>query len=113
MGGNGVLSATVWRGVLGVDDRTVIEGVMFDDDAGVIVVHVRRRRGSKLRCGQCGERAPGYDRGPGRRRWRALDAGTTPVFVEADVPRVSCAEHGVVVAQVPWARHNAGHTRAF
>jgi len=26
---------------------------------------------------------------------------------------VSCPEHGVVVAHVPWARHGAGHTVAF
>jgi len=42
-----------------------------------------------------------------------LDAGTAKVFVEAAVPRVRCAEHGVVVAHVPWARHGAGHTLAF
>lgn len=33
--------------------------------------------------------------------------------LEADAPRVSCREHGVVVASVPWARHDAGHTYAF
>lgn len=33
--------------------------------------------------------------------------------LEADAPRVSCREHGVVVAAVPWARHGAGHTRFF
>jgi transposase len=43
----------------------------------------------------------------------ALDAGTVKVFIEADAPRVRCAEHGVVVAHVPWARHGAGHTLAF
>jgi transposase len=42
-----------------------------------------------------------------------LDAGTTKVFLEADAPRVNCPEHGVTVAAVPWARHNAGHTRVF
>ena len=26
---------------------------------------------------------------------------------------MSCGEHGVVVAAVPWARHGARHTRAF
>jgi transposase len=26
---------------------------------------------------------------------------------------VSCGEHGVVIAAVPWARHDAGHTLAF
>jgi transposase len=35
------------------------------------------------------------------------------VFIEADAPRVACRDHGVVVAAVPWARHGAGHTRAF
>lgn len=34
-------------------------------------------------------------------------------FLEADAPRVRCREHGVVVAAVPWARHDAGHTYAF
>jgi transposase len=35
------------------------------------------------------------------------------VFVEADAPRVACRDHGPTVAQVPWARHGAGHTRDF
>jgi hypothetical protein len=26
---------------------------------------------------------------------------------------VTCRRHGVVVAAVPWARHDAGHTRDF
>ena len=26
---------------------------------------------------------------------------------------MACAEHGPTVAEVPWARHGAGHTRAF
>ena len=50
---------------------------------------------------------------PSPRRRRALDLGTTMAFVEADSPRVRCADHGVVTAQVPWARHGAGHTYAF
>ncbi|WP_414478879.1 transposase family protein [Rhodococcus opacus] len=58
----------------------------------------------------CRLRRPGYDGGAGRRRWRALDAGLTTVVVEARAPRVVCREHGVVVAHVPWARHEAGHT---
>jgi transposase len=32
------------------------------------------------------------------RRWRGLDLGTTRVFLQADAPRVRCAEHGVTVA---------------
>src|SRR5450759_4442730 len=42
-----------------------------------------------------------------------LDFGQVRAFLEADSPRVRCAEHGVIAAQVPWARHGAGHTYAF
>ena len=34
-------------------------------------------------------------------------------WLEAAAPRVSCPQHGVVTAAVPWARHGAGHTRFF
>jgi len=61
----------------------------------------------------CGKRCPGYDQGEGRRRWRTLDLGLIRAFLEADAPRVNCPEHGVIAAQVPWARHGAGHTYAF
>ena len=102
----------VWRALLGLKN-TVVEGVQFDDDAGVIVVHVRPVASRRSRCGTCRRRSPGFDHGDGRRRWRALDLGTVRAFVEADAPRVSCRRHGVVVASVPWARHDAGHTRDF
>ena len=69
--------------------------------------------GQRRRCGVCGRRCSFYDRGEGRRRWRALDLGTTMAFVEAEAPRVSCREHGVVVARVPWARHDSRFTKDF
>ena len=102
----------VWQKLLGVD-RTVVESVVFDEEAEVIVASVRPRKGAKSRCGMCQRRCPGYDRGEGRRRWRTLDLGTIPAYLEADSPRVACPDHGVVVASVPWARHGAGHTRGF
>jgi transposase len=91
----------------------VVEGVDYDDDAHAVVVSVRPVAKARSRCGLCGHRSPGYDLGDGRRRWRALDLGTTRVFVEAAAPRVRCRSHGVTVASVPWARHGAGHTRDF
>ena len=108
-----MLGANVWRKLLGVDRATVIEAVDFDEEAGSVVVHVRPRRSTKRRCGLCGRRAPGYDHGVGRRNWRALDVGVLLCHLQADAPRVNCAEHGPTVAQVPWARHGAGHTSDF
>jgi transposase len=106
-----VRSATVWRALLGVE-KAVIERVELLDGA-VLIAHVRAARGPQGRCGLCRRRCPRYDLGGGRRRWRGLDLGTVRTFVEADAPRVSCPEHGVTVAHVPWARHGAGHTVAF
>lgn len=65
------------------------------------------------RCGVCGRRCPREDAGEGRRRWRALDLGTTFAYLEADAPRVHCRQHRVVVAAVPWARHDSRFTIAF
>jgi transposase len=107
-----VRSVRVWARLLGVE-RVVVESVGFDEAAGAVVVSVRPAVGAARRCGVCGRRCAGFDRGRGRRRWRTVDVGVRRAFLEAWAPRVRCGEHGVVVAAVPWARHGAGHTRDF
>lgn len=92
--------------------RAVVEDVWIGDE-GEVVVAARPNWRERDRCGVCRRRSPGFDLGDGRRRWRALDLGTTLAFVEADAPRVSCRCHGVVVCAVPWARHQSRFTRAF
>jgi transposase len=72
-----VRNTSLWRRVLGVED-VVIEGA--DLDGNDLVVSVRLRRRQRNRCGRCGQRCPGYHTGEGRRRWRALDLGTTRAF---------------------------------
>jgi len=107
-----VLNTKVWERACGLA-RTVVEGVRVDDSDGSIVVSARPNAKARGRCGRCHRRSPRYDHGDGRRRWRALDAGTTKVFIEADTPRVRCRVHGPTVVAVPWARHGVGHTRDF
>ncbi len=103
--------ARVWAGLLGLQ-RAVVEDVFLGDE-GEVVVAVRPGWRERDRCGVCRRRSPGFDLGDGRRRWRALDLGTTLAFVEAAAPRVTCRRHGVVVCAVPWARHSSRFTRAF
>jgi transposase len=102
---------SVWARLLGLG-AAVVEDVTLGD-AGEVVVAARPRWHQLDRCGVCGRRCPGFDLGEGRRRWRALDLGATLAYVEADAPRVSCDEHGVVVCAVPWARHASRFTRCF
>lgn len=104
-------SARVWARLLGLG-AAVVEEVNVGDE-GDVVVAVRPRVGERDRCGVCRRRSPGFDLGEGRRRWRALDVGLARAFVEAEAPRVRCAEHGVVVCAVPWARHPSRFTRSF
>ena len=101
----------VWARLLGLR-RAVVENVRLGID-GEVIVSARPDWRECDRCGVCRRRAPGYDLGEGRRRWRALDLGTTLAFVEAESPRVRCRRHGVVVCSVPWARHDSRLTRAF
>ncbi len=100
----------VWARLLGLL-RAVVEDVLLDE--GAVVVCARPRARERGRCGVCRRRCPGYDDGDGRRRWRALDVGTVKAYVEARAPRVQCPRHGVIVAAVPWARHDSSFTRAF
>ena len=58
----------LWRALLGVDQRTVIEDIEFEefeeeDAAGgaLLVARVRPRSGVSRRCGRCGHRASWYD----------------------------------------------------
>jgi transposase len=100
----------LWKTLLGCH-RAVIEDVYLEQEA--LIVKVRPKARERRRCPHCGRRCPGYDRGEGSRRWRALDFGTTLVYLEAAAPRVACRRHGVVVAAVPWARHGSSFTVAF
>jgi transposase len=107
-----VRSLRVWARLLQVE-QVVVESVRFEAAEQVVVVSVRPVVAAAGRCGLCGRRCAGYDRGRGRRRWRTIDVGGQRAFVEAHAPRVRCGRHGVVVAAVPWARHGSGHTYAF
>ena len=100
--------------MLGVQNLVIEEvGLEAEGPDEVLVARVRPTRSRLLRCGVCNRKSPGYDQGKGRRRWRSLDLGSTKTYLEADAPRVTCREHGVVVAAVPWARAGARFTTAF
>jgi transposase len=110
-----VRTTRVWRRVLGIE-HTVIESVDLETDGRgqeMIIAQVRVKAGVARRCSRCQRRCPGYDTSADPRRWRGLDLGATPVFLQARTSRVSCGEHGVVVAAVPWARPGSRFTIAF
>ena len=96
-------------------DKMAIESVYFEtlDEEDSLVVRARPFSRESKRCPDCGRRCQGYDSTAKARRWRSLDLGSMKVYLEAEAKRVNCPEHGVLVAKVPWARHNSGYTYDF
>jgi transposase len=105
----------LWKRLLDVGG-VVFGGWDLEEQPGgdeVLVLAVRPDAAHRDRCSRCGRRAPRRDSGDGPRRWRAPDLGVTRCYLEAGAPRVTCPEHGVVVAAVPWARAGSRFTSAF
>jgi transposase len=96
-------------------ENTVIGRVELAYDGGVWVLTARVRPvwHRRSRCSRCARRCPGYDKGSKLRVWRGLDMGVIRVFFLGSTRRVECPEHGVVVAEVPWARAKSRFTRWF
>jgi transposase len=96
-------------------DRVAITDVRFEtvNEEEHLVVSARPYVRDTFRCPYCGKRCKGYDSYGKVRRWRSLDLGSTKVYIEAAAPRIQCPKHGVLVAKVPWARHNSDYTYDF
>ena len=89
------------------------EGLFLCAETNAFVIAARPTKTEQCRCSWCHCKAKYYDGGRGARRWRTLDIGSSKAFVEASAPRVCCKKHGVVVADVPWARLNSRFCKAF
>jgi transposase len=88
-GGSSAQFRTLIKKLLRVKN-VIIERVYFEEKHGreTLVIRIRQVEGKKCRCGICGKKGHGYDRGRGMRRRCALDFGPWTVFIEAEAPRV-------------------------
>jgi transposase len=64
------------------------------------------------RCSQCQKPAPGYDQ-LAERCWLFVPLWGIPTHFRYAPRRVECAEHGVVVEQIPWSEGKRPVTRAM
>jgi transposase len=82
-----------------------------DRKLGEITVKVEHPAGELLHCPECEAVMAGYDSRP--RRWRHLNTMQWKTFVEAQVPRGECPEHGIRQVKVPWAEDSSRFTAMF
>ncbi len=94
-------------------EGVIVTGVRRDDDEVRVAVRLRRKR---LVCpiDGCGYSTRArFDTRREESWWRSLDLGPWKVTVTAQLRRLRCPQHGVLVEQVPFARHRVRFTRDF
>jgi len=99
---------------LGLAAPWQVVSVEFDQEAGRLDLGLDFPRGARFACPQpgCSETAcPVHDTDV--KTWRHLDFFQHQAYLTARVPRVRCAEHGVHLVNVPWARPGSGFTLLF
>lgn len=108
---------TVWDEVLDCEGievvRTYIERWPREGrpPEKVLVIVVQPDKEHRCRCPECGTRGKTVEHDV--RRWRTLDVHGKRTFIESQVPRIICAEHGKITAAVPWAAHADRFTAVF
>jgi transposase len=111
------MGGSVWEEVLDTEHavvvRTYIEQWPRKDRAPekVLIIVVEPDEQTRNRCPECGERGRPVEHDV--KRWRTLDVHGKRTFLEADLPRIRCPQHGKITAAVPWARHDDRFSRPF
>ena len=111
-----VSANTLCKKLLNVKTAVVESADFYSDQDGVnhIRIHARPNIWHENDCPICHKRCKCYDtKNPQPRSWRALDWCATLVEVVYDTHRIDCPEHGVLVADVPWAYPSSGFTKDF
>ena len=80
-----------YTNLLGIIDPWVVASIKRDSKSKEIIATVALKANMLLLCPICGKPATLHDHQ--LRRWRHLDSCNHKTIVEADIPRVECAEH--------------------
>ena len=101
-------NAELYTEILGLRAPWYVTDVELRIKQGDVTVMIEAHSNTQHACPRCGERSPGYD--TRRRSFRHLDTCEYKTIIIVDVPRVRCAEHGVLQINVPWAAPDSGFT---
>jgi transposase len=105
-------SVELYRQLLGLTAPWAVERVELDMAKQHVEVHVGHAPGQRFACPECGRELGVYDH-LAERVWRHLDSCQFLTYLHARPPRVSCPEHGVHQAALPWAQAGSRFTNLF
>ncbi|MGC8673355.1 MAG: ISL3 family transposase, partial [Thermoplasmata archaeon] len=98
--------------LLGLKTPWKVEKVDVDSMKKNVDVYIAHEKGSKLLCPVCRKECMVYDH-LSERVWRDLDSIEFMTLIHATPPRISCPEHGVREAVMPWTEKRSRFTLRF
>jgi transposase len=101
----------LYERILGLSDPWYVDDVQIDFKASTITIKVDHKPGTPFKCPECN--ASGIVHDHRTRRWRHLNTCQLHTIIEANVPRISCSEHGVHTIAVAWAEKSSHFTALF
>ncbi len=105
-------SKELYRHLLGLNEPWTVERVDLDMARQHVDVYVEHPSGMRFACPDCGKECAVYDH-LAERVWRHLDSCQFLTYLHARPPRISCPEHGVRQARLPWAEEGSRFTHLF
>lgn len=105
-------SKELYRHLLGLSEPWTVERVDLNMARQHVDVYVKHPGGTRFACPDCGQDCAVYDH-LAERVWRHLDSCQFLTYLHASPPRISCPEHGVRQARLPWAEEGSRFTHLF
>lgn len=103
--------AELYTKILGLSAPWHVSDVVLNMAGKSVTITIDLEPDAALHCPKCNKKSARYD--SNARTWRHLDTMQFATLVKADVPRVECAEHGVLQVAVPWAEARSRFTAMF
>jgi transposase len=102
----------LFQQALGLEWPWKVIGYDFSPSEKRLVISIDFKSGGTFSCPACGRAGcKAYD--TSEKTWRHLNFFEHEAYLRARVPRIQCAEHGIRVVEVPWARPGSGFTLLF
>jgi len=102
----------LYQQILGIVSPWFVSRVELDLEAGEVQVYLEHKKTVSWACPECGQACPLHDH-QSERTWRHLDTCQYQTLLHAELPRTRCEEHGVRVAEIPWAEPHGRFTALF
>ena len=111
------MTGLVWDEVLDTEHAVVVRTYIEQwprrgrPPEKVLIIVVEPDEETRCRCPECGQRGRPVERDVVR--WRTLDVHGKRTFLESELPRIICPQHGKITAAVPWGRRDDRFSRPF